>query len=117
MSLFEALSKQDGLQRDTTEAWGETLYLRTLNADEMIDYAADEDSPESKRVRGVQLLVASLAEGSVDGPRIPREDQPKFVKLLVTKDFRTLQRVTRLARELNGMTLGPTATQATVKND
>jgi hypothetical protein len=84
----------------------------------MIDYADGEDVVATKRTRGVQLFVASIAQDSVDGPRIPAEEQPKYVALLVKKDFRNLQRVVKIARQLNGLVLGGTAAaQEKLKND
>lgn len=101
MSLFDELQKEDGIRRQTcTNVWGTTVYLRSLNADEMIDYADRDTDP---KVAGVRLLVATIAEGSEDGPRIPLEEQPKYVDLLRKKDFRTLQVITREARVLNGV--------------
>jgi hypothetical protein len=118
MTLFDELSKEDGLHKSTVEAWGQQLHLRSLNGDEMIDYAGAEEDPKNKRVNGVRLLVASIAQDSEDGPRIPLEEQSKYVELLLKKDFRTLQLITKLARELNGMQLGGVrAAQESVKND
>jgi hypothetical protein len=110
MSFFDELQKEDGIQRDTVTAWGQTFKLRSLNGDEMIDHAEDDIAPITKRASGVRLLVATIE--LEDGTRIPREDRPKYVELLLKKDFRALKEVTQKARALNGLSI----TKDAIKN-
>ncbi len=112
MKLFDELMKSDdeGIRRETVTVFGRELKLRSLSAEEFITYTEENAKPENKRVAGVRLLVASIEDD--EEQRIEEGQQPALVRRLLKKDFRELQRVTRVARVLNGL-----ATQEESKND
>lgn len=101
--LFDELMKsEDGVRRDSVAAFGRSIKLRSLTAEEMLIHTEEnEKSPENKRVAGVRLLVASIEDD--DGNRIEEGQQPALVRKFLQKDFYELQRATRVARRLNGV--------------
>lgn len=103
LGVKKVLSIEDMLASPNTEfreveAWGGTVRLGTLTAEEMIEFVEANADDKQRRVAGIRMIVRSLV--NAEGERIGNDAHvPSFLK----KDAATTNRLVEAVMEMNGM--------------
>jgi hypothetical protein len=97
LSIEEMLASPNTEFREV-DAWGGTVRLGTLTAEEMIEFVEQNTDDKARRVAGIRMIVRSLVNEA--GERIGTETH---VPLFLKKDAATTNRIVEVVMEMNGM--------------
>jgi len=99
LATFDELEQADDTEYITTEAFGTTLRLGSLNSDDIIEWF-EIDGEGRKAEAGLQLLIRSLVD--TEGHRVPKEKLPAMLEAFRKKNARTNSRLVKVVLKLNG---------------
>jgi len=94
---IEEIEAAPDVQYDEVEAWGGTLRIGTISANDMLDFVEANEGP-AKKTAGLRLIVKSIVDG--EGNRIGSD---KMLTALGKKDSGTINKVVTKILELNGL--------------
>jgi hypothetical protein len=97
LSMDEMLAAPD-VQFREIEAWGGTVRLGSLTAEEMIEFVEQNANEKARRVAGVRMIIRSLVDEA--GARIGKEEH---IPLFLKKDAATTNRIVEVVMEMNGL--------------
>jgi hypothetical protein len=97
LGVEDMLSTPNVYYRDVP-AFGGTVRLASLNAEELIEFLSANDNPEQKRRASVRMVVRGLVNEA--GERIGK---PEHVDLFLKKDSGNVNRLIRAMMELTGL--------------